>query len=108
MESKHTLGPWKVIFCKSGAEVVDEHNRSVYNRSNPDEQKDNAYIMANSLELYKALKDILSLVEDDILIRNTNQDDNYHAFLKQGLRLLPTLKKCQQAIAKAEGKEVER
>ena len=42
------------------------------------------------------IKDIFSLIDENILIRNTDNDHDTMAFLKQSIRITQTLKKAQE------------
>jgi len=56
-------------------------------------------------KLMESLKDVLSLVEDNILVRNIDGDNDRQHFLRQGIHLTQILKNAQQAINEAERKE---
>jgi hypothetical protein len=48
--------------------------------------------------LVKCLNNILALIEDGDLVRNTDNDNDIKYFLKQGIRITQTLKEAQEAI----------
>lgn len=55
-----------------------------------------------TLELYEALEALLDLIDENVLVRNIEGDDSYPLYLSQGFHLVITLKRAQQALAKAE------
>lgn len=55
-------------------------------------------------EAIVVIKEILSLIEDDILVRNTKDDGDMGAFIKQGIRITNTLYKANEIIKQMEGK----
>ena len=44
------------------------------------------------------LKEVMKLIDDGILVRNTENDGEYSVYLKQGLRLVGTLKSIQEVL----------
>lgn len=57
--------------------------------------------VASSALLADALRDVLKLIEDQILVRNTDNDADIRAFLQQGMRLTSALKAAQDALKSA-------
>lgn len=57
-------------------------------------------IQCKQCELLKSLKDVLQLIEDDILVRDTSMDSDYRHFLKTGTRVVNVLGQAIRAIDK--------
>jgi len=53
-------------------------------------------------ELYEALKAMLFLFENNILVRNTDKDSDYKEFVKGGFPLILALSKTHKIITKIE------
>ena len=54
-------------------------------------------------ELHEALKAMLSLFENNILVRNTDRDSDYKQFLRGGFPLILALSKTHKVLTKIEG-----
>lgn len=52
-------------------------------------------------ELSEALREILKLMDDRLLVRNTDQDHDVRAFMNQGIRIARVLKMAQVALDKS-------
>lgn len=51
-----------------------------------------------------ALQGVLALIDDQVLVRNIENDHNMMTFLTQGMRITKTLKAAQDALASANDK----
>ena len=49
----------------------------------------------------EALVELMKLIEDNVLVRNTDNDGDHDAFVTQGLRIVKVLQQAQAAIAQA-------
>ena len=52
--------------------------------------------------LATALRDVLKLIDDGVLVRNTYGDADMMTFVRQGMRITNALKAAQDALAAAE------
>ena len=55
-----------------------------------------------TVKLQESLRAVLSLVDDNTLVRNTEEDSNRRSFLTQGLYLVCILASAHTALAEAD------
>ena len=105
-ETKHTPGPWELMEDRvPGGLELGANGRAIceiWRRNKPDTEEANAHLIAASPDMYAALKEARSFVEDARSLRRgvlshfgatTNYDD-----------IDDYLRRIDAALAKAEGK----
>ncbi len=56
----------------------------------------------NEIALVNALKEVIGLIDDQVLVRNTDKDEDIMAFVRQATRITSVLKNAQQTISNTE------
>ena len=109
--SKHTPGPWRYEMYPTGFVIESDHSpkrfsiADVHMHVDPaiDPGAANARLIAAAPELLASLKDIFEMLDEQILVRNTDEDHKPEWALRM-VGVVARLRAAQMAIAAAEGR----
>lgn len=91
----------KLSHCRPTATVAGTENMS---ESTTQQIGDAGRQLCSSALLADALRNVLKLIDDQILVRNTDRDHDMRAFLQQAGQITRVLKTAQDALKSANEK----
>lgn len=108
--TKYTPGPWQVTPDKTRVNNPDDHeDKQVADcqsgNFHPEDQAEceaNARLISAAPELLEGLKDLFAMMDEGLIVRNTD-NDHKSSWALDALIFTKRMKKAYDAIAKAEG-----